>query len=546
MQHRSEFFLSNSGTVSVERILSVELAYSSAASVRLVILICMLPLSSTEQEIVRLRAENQQLSEQVKRLVRAERRMIESQEKRDAQVVTYRRLNEIGRQFSRTFSIAEIFQRTVQFVVYEYNFERCLILHRNSGQVFTVEQCEGYYDDDSAIASLVLAWQHPAFQPLVNGAEFILVQQDNDASVLQDLSQQIEMDEFVGFAIGKPSLPEFLILIGNRRTRAKYHQRIQPDDDSLLGLINLLQSVRSAISQANLYIQIRDRASALEQTLQELQQAQSQLVQSEKMSSLGQLVAGVAHEINNPVSFIYGNLVHASEYADELIELLKLYQACYPQPMPNIQARAAEIDLEFLLEDLPKLLISMKVGADRIKEIVASLRTFSRMDEADCKAVDLHAGIDSTLMILEHRTKSNPRRKAIEIIREYGNLPLIECYAGQLNQVFMNLISNAIDALEEYTQQHPNFSPQIRITTALLDSTSVIISISDNGIGIPEPIQSRLFDPFFTTKPVGKGTGMGLSISHQIITERHKGHIECISKPGMGTEFRITIPSQSQ
>lgn len=506
----------------------------------------MLPLSSTEQEIVRLRAENQQLSEQVKRLVRAERRMIESQEKRDAQVVMYRRLNEIGRQFSQTFSIAEILQHTLRFVVYEYNFERCLILYRNSEPIFTVEQCEGYYDDDSAIASLALAWQHPAFQPLANGAEFILVQQDNDAPAMQDLSQQIEMDEFVGFAIGEPALPQFLIFIGNRRTRAKYHQRIQPDDDSLLGLVNLLQSVRSAISQANLYIQIRDRASALEQTLQELQQAQSQLVQSEKMSSLGQLVAGVAHEINNPVSFIYGNLVHASEYADELIGLLELYQACYPQPAPKIQAKAAEIDLEFLLEDLPKLLISMKVGADRIKEIVASLKTFSRMDEADCKPVDLHAGIDSTLMILEHRTKSNSRRKAIEIIREYGNLPLIECYAGQLNQVFMNLISNAIDALEDHTQQHPDFSPQIKITTALLRSTSVLITISDNGTGIPGPIQSRLFDPFFTTKPVGKGTGMGLSISHQIITERHKGHIECISKLGMGTEFRITIPAQSQ
>lgn len=500
--------------------------------------------SSTEQEIAQLRVENQRLSEQVKRLVRAERRMTESQEKRETQVALYRRLNEISRRFSKAVSIAEILQDTLQFILYEYNFERCLILRSDPNGQFQLEQCDGYYDD-STIASLSLDWKHSAFQSLAAGAEFIFRQPNSTDPALQDLSGQIEIDEFVGFAIGEPALPEFLILTGNTRNRAKYHQRVQSNDDSLLGLISLIQSVQSAISQVNLYTQVRDRASALEQTLKDLQQAQMQLIQGEKMSSLGQLVAGVAHEINNPVSFIYGNLAHASEYTADLIELLKLYQLHSPLPDVAIQDKAEEIDLDFLVEDLPKLLNSMKVGADRIKEIVASLKVFSRMDEADCKAVDIHAGIDSTLMILQHRIKATPHRKTVEIIKHYDDLPLIECYAGQLNQVFMNLLSNAIDALEEHCEQHPTFIPEITIRTAIVDENFVSISITDNGMGIPESIQSRLFDPFFTTKPVGKGTGMGLSISHQIITERHQGRLECISQPNIGTEFRIIIPLQA-
>ena len=263
------------------------------------------------------------------------------------------------------------------------------------------------------------------------------------------------------------------------------------------------------------------------------------------MSSLGQLVAGVAHEINNPVSFIYGNVAHASEYAQDLIDLLDLYQTCHPIPDDAIQAKAEEIDIDFLVTDLPKLLASMQVGADRIKEIVASLKIFSRMDETGSKAVNIHAGIESTLMILQHRIKATSDRKAVEIIKDYSELPLIECYAGQLNQVFMNLLSNAIDALEDHCEEVPDFAPRIEISTAIEDSDFVHIRIIDNGTGIPKEIQSRLFDPFFTTKSVGKGTGMGLSISHQIITERHKGRLECISRLGEGTEFRITIPSQT-
>ncbi len=320
-------------------------------------------------------------------------------------------------------------------------------------------------------------------------------------------------------------------------------------------LQDVLEQLTIALNQAELYQQSNERARQLEETLQELQRTQTQMIQSEKMSSLGQLVAGVAHEINNPVSFIYGNLIHAEEYVDDLLELIQAYKYHYPRPVAEIQDKQDEIDLEFLAEDLPKLLDSMKTGADRITQIVLSLRTFSRMDEADMKAVDIHDGIDSTLMILQNRLKSQSikvdgidyPRAEIVISKDYGNLPAVECYAGQLNQVFMNLLVNAIDALEDKIRANVGdqaFQPEIKIHTRLLVNTPpmVLIVIQDNGPGIPEDIQKQVFDPFFTTKPIGKGTGMGLAISHQIITERHLGQMECNSQLGVGTEFRIMIP----
>ncbi|BAZ28682.1 multi-sensor signal transduction multi-kinase [Cylindrospermum sp. NIES-4074] len=288
----------------------------------------------------------------------------------------------------------------------------------------------------------------------------------------------------------------------------------------------------------------REKAEQLEQSLHKLQQTQSQLVQTEKMSSLGQLVAGVAHEINNPVNFIFGNLTHAHNYTQDVLGLLELYQKYYPSPHPEIEEEAQAIDLEFLIEDLPKLLSSMRVGADRISQIVASLRTFSRMDEAEIKAVNIHDGIDSTLMILQHRLKGRLDRVRVEVIKHYGNLPQVECYAGQLNQVFMNILSNAIDALEESLVENEEqiTTPTITIYTKQVDANQVEIRITDNGVSIPESVRQRLFDPFFTTKPVGKGTGMGLSISYQIITEKHGGSLSCTSEPGQGAEFIIRIP----
>lgn len=284
------------------------------------------------------------------------------------------------------------------------------------------------------------------------------------------------------------------------------------------------------------------RTAELTQALQDLKQAQTQLVHTEKISSLGQLVAGVAHEINNPISFISGNLRYACQYMQELLDLVHLYQQEYPAPTSVIQQKRQEIDLDYLSDDLPKMLSSMQVGTDRIREIVNSLRTFSRVDSAGHKPADIHAGIDSTLMLLRHRFKGS----CIQVIKEYGYLPSVTCSAGQLNQVFMNLLANAIDALEETEsawRTEKLHQPTIQIRTERVKGDRVRITIADNGPGISTAAQQQLFEPFFTTKPVGKGIGLGLSISHQIITQHHQGELTCLSSPAGGTEFRIELPA---
>ncbi len=289
------------------------------------------------------------------------------------------------------------------------------------------------------------------------------------------------------------------------------------------------------------------QTQSLKQTLRELKHTQTQLIQTEKMSSLGQMVAGVAHEINNPVNFIHGNIVPACEYVQDLLGLIEIYQQHYPNPKIEIIEAIENIEFDFIKEDLTKTLYSMKEGTSRIKDIVLSLRNFSRLDEAEFKKVDIHSGIDSTLMILHNRLKAKSTHPEIKIIKEYSSLPLIECYPGQLNQVFMNILTNAIDALDNYNyqltiqeiQSNPSY---IKIATELTESKQIKISISDNGIGIPKKIKPKLFDPFFTTKEVGKGTGLGLSISYQIVVEKHRGKLYCNSTPGKGTEFTIEIP----
>ncbi|MEJ6482950.1 ATP-binding protein [Nostoc punctiforme UO1] len=300
-------------------------------------------------------------------------------------------------------------------------------------------------------------------------------------------------------------------------------------------------------SNAELEARVEERTVELKTAMGELQRTQAQVVQSEKMSSLGQLVAGIAHEINNPVNFIHGNITHLDEYTQNLLQMIYLYQERYSSHDPEIQALAEEIDLEFLIEDLQKILPSMKMGTERIRNIVRSLRNFSRMDEAEFKAVDIHEGIESTLLILQHRLKDKPDRPAIEVVKNYGNLPQVECYPGQLNQVLMNVLVNAMDALDELdikrtSQQIEENPSQITIRTSLVDSQSIEIVIADNAQGMPESVQNRIFDPFFTTKPVGKGTGMGMAISYQIITEKHGGKLLCFSSLGQGTNFIIQVP----
>lgn len=294
------------------------------------------------------------------------------------------------------------------------------------------------------------------------------------------------------------------------------------------------------LARQTLEKRVEERTQELTNTLQELQQTQAQLIQTEKMSSLGQLVAGIAHEINNPVNFIYGNLKHASNYIDNLLELIYLYQQHYPEPIPTIQEKIEEIDIDFLIDDLPKILLSMKVGSERIRAIVLSLRNFSRLDKSEMKLVNIHEGIENTLLILNNRLK-----RGIQVIKEYGDLPLVECYAAQLNQVFLNILANAIDALSEpqnsKQQAKENFSPTIIIRTEKVDCNYVRVGIRDNGPGITSEVIAKLFDPFFTTKPIGKGTGLGLSISYQIV-KKHRGKIEAISELGQGTEFVLMLP----
>ena len=286
---------------------------------------------------------------------------------------------------------------------------------------------------------------------------------------------------------------------------------------------------------------VEQRTEELTAAIHELKHTQTQLIQTEKMSSLGQMVAGVAHEINNPVNFIHGNLEYANQYIINLLNLLRLYQQEYPQPTEVIAEEIAEIELDFLREDLLKLLESMKIGSERIRQIVLSLRNFSRLDEAQMKLVDIHEGIENTLLILNSRLKHG-----IEVIKNYGELPEIECYPAQLNQVFMNILVNAIDALEESVDNsHKGKIPQILIQTQKLDNSQILVRICDNGPGISPAIQSKLFDPFFTTKAPGKGTGIGLAICYQIV-EKHRGKIKIISSLGRGAEFAIALPASSQ
>lgn len=285
------------------------------------------------------------------------------------------------------------------------------------------------------------------------------------------------------------------------------------------------------------------QAQQLEKTLQVLQATQAQLIQTEKLAGLEQLVAGMAHEINNPINFIYGNLTYAQEYIEQLLQVAQLNQQPCSSACSRLLQQAAYVDIEFVAEDLPRLLNSMKVGVERVQQIILSLRNFSHLHQADLKAVNIHEGLESTLLILQHRFAGSSKMARIELIKDYGSLPLVECYPAQLNQVFMNVLSNAVDAIQEMRQKNEEFCVgQIHISTRSSDRATAIVHITDNGCGIPEEIQPRIFDPFFTTKPVGKGTGLGLSSSYQVIVNQHGGVLRCESVPNQGTQIWIEIP----
>ncbi|MEO1428580.1 MAG: ATP-binding protein [Cyanobacteria bacterium J06633_8] len=332
------------------------------------------------------------------------------------------------------------------------------------------------------------------------------------------------------FAIHDP-IVDFFFLLQTKNTALADSEKLTAElTKQKIQLQNALR-IREQLSKV-----ASKQAEKLEESLKELKETQTQLIQAEKMSGLGQMVAGIAHEINNPVSFIYGNLRHIEDYSQNLLKLVNFYQQCDCHNITEIQEYIEEIELDFVIEDLPTIIKSIKIGAERIREIVLSLRNFSRLDEAEVKKVDIHEGIDSTLLILQHRLNNVSN---IEIIKNYNNLPLVECLPGQLNQVFMNIISNAIDALNNNKSQK---SGKISITTKVSENNFAVIKIADNASGIPDKIKTKLFDPFFTTKPVGQGTGLGLSISYQIVVEKHNGKLWYESEIGKGTEFCIEIP----
>ncbi|MEH2137276.1 PAS domain-containing sensor histidine kinase [Nostoc sp.] len=340
------------------------------------------------------------------------------------------------------------------------------------------------------------------------------------------------------------------------------HKDISHDKAMSTQQYQLFEQLQKEITQRqSIEDQVKEKSQQLETTFEELKYTQRQLLQNQKMANLGQLVADMANEINNPVSFIYGNLHPASQYAEDLIRIIELYQHYYPTPTPVIALHLQRLDLGFVKTDFLKLLWSMRAGSECVKEIVFALRNFSTSDEGQMKKVDLHEGLDSVLRILQHRLKEKPDRARIEVIKDFGELPLIECYPGDLNQVFMNILTNAIDALEERMKYDYSFTPKIFIHTEILKSHlslvnshelwvndkhkekkhRVIIYISDNGKGILPQIQRQIFEPFFTTKPVGKGKGLGLSISREIIVERHQGKLKCNSQLGQGTELVIEM-----
>ncbi|NER38864.1 MAG: PAS domain S-box protein [Oscillatoria sp. SIO1A7] len=575
-----------------------------------------------DERTAELLGTNDILIEEIRDRVAAEKalRRSETQFRRLAQEEVL--LNQLANQIRNSLDLNTILETAVHQIRSLLHIDRCLFIwYREQGERHiqeVVSEAKGI--TLTSLLGRYIVSRKNLLAPLLLGQDIIRIDDLNYASISpqeispQEISEKETMRE-LHRRWGYTAILALPIRTGEAEigvVSCGHCSGARPWSDEEVGMIRAIaDQVAIAISQASLYAQAQiaareaqERAEQLKQTLSQLQHTQAQLLHSEKMSSIGQLVAGVAHEINNPVSFIYGNLPHAKVYMEDLLTLVQLYRECYPEPESEIQAEIEACELDFLIKDLPKVLSSIEMGADRIRSIVLALRNFSRLQEADRKPADLHEGLDNTLLILKHRLNSSSDSDsqqsdagvAIKTIKEYGALPKVECYPGQLNQVFMNIIGNAIDVLSgneelvmgngelvmgnrasgnrasgaqsksqkskvksqnsklktqksKVKSQKSKLSPMpnspfptIRISTEMVGDGMVAIRIADNGPGIDEEVRKQIFDPFFTTKAVGSGTGLGLSISYQIVVEKHCGSLRCVSAPGQGAEFIIELP----
>ena len=520
-------------------------------------------------ELEKLRQENTFYKDEVESLTldiaQLEGTLLDVQVKINQRSQTFKCIQLMYQEIASAKEVGHIYSITVKYLFKNVGFDKAIIFKKENGTFVPVASA-GYTDcPDFQQASNCF------FKQLAQQNQGVLINSKTKKLYPELLETEFQNNYFIAVPFAIQDEINHILFVGNQTEDTL--RRPQLTDADLEILQTLSNQIAIVIGKVELHTQTKEvariakaQAQTLKDALRKLQQTQAQLIQTEKMSSLGQLVAGVAHEINNPVTFISGNLTHISSYAEDLLYLLNLYQEQYPDTVEKIQAEVEAIDLEFLKEDLPKVLNSMKIGADRISQIVRSLRDFSRTEQADMKPFNIHEGIDNTLLILQNRLRPQGSYSGIEIIKEYGDLPLVKCYASQLNQVFMNILSNGIDALERQKDNRViKISTEIRENSELCESNtlnceftetnktqdlklanqsskSVIIRIQDNGLGMNEAVSKHLFDPFFTTKPVGKGTGLGLSISYQIIVEKHGGILKCNSAPGQGAEFWIEIP----